>query len=92
MNGYNRRLVMNKYDITPEQDFIIGLVYEKRVMPATDILEDCINLKVCSHATAHKYFKSLVIRGFLSIEQGKDSRYKNVFLSSKSVAYLEEIK
>jgi hypothetical protein len=92
MNGYNRRLVMNKYDITPEQDFIIGLVYEKRVMPATDILFDCIKLQVCSHATAHKYFKSLVIRGFLSIEQGKDSRYKNVFLSSKSVAYLEEIK
>jgi hypothetical protein len=92
MNGYNRRLVMNQYDITPEQDFIIGLVYEKRVIPATEILSECIKLKVCSHATAHKYFKSLVISGFLSVEQGKDSRYKNVFLSSKSVAYLEETK
>ena len=92
MNGYLRRLVMNKYSLTPEQDFILGLVYEKRVMPATDILFDCIKLQVCSHATAHKYFKSLVIRGFLSIEQGKDLRHKNVFLSSKAVAYLEEIK
>jgi hypothetical protein len=92
MNGYNRRLVMNQYHITPEQDFIIGLVYEKRVIPATDILFECIKLEVCSHATAHKYFKSLVIRGFLSVEQGKDSRYKNVFLSSKAVAYLEETK
>jgi DNA-binding MarR family transcriptional regulator len=92
MNGYKRRLVMNKYDITPEQDFILGLVYEKRVMPATDILSDCIKLEVCSHATAHKYFKSLVIRDFLRTEQGKDSRYKNVFLSSKGVSYLEETK
>jgi hypothetical protein len=33
-----------------------------------------------------------VISGFLCVEQGKDSRYKNVFLSSKSVAYLEETK
>jgi hypothetical protein len=83
---------MNKYHITPEKDYIIGLVYEKRVIPATEILSECIKLKVCSHATAHKYFKSLVISGFLSVEQGKDSRYKNVFLSSKSVAYLEETK
>ena len=92
MNGYNRRLVMNKYGITPEQDFIIGLVYEKRVMPATDILSECINLKVCCQSTAHKYFKSLVLRGFLTTDQGKDLRYKNVFLSSKGVAYLEETK
>jgi DNA-binding MarR family transcriptional regulator len=92
MNGYNRRLVMNQYHITPEQDFILGLVYEKRVMPATDILFDCIKLQVCSHATAHKYFKSLVVRDFLRTEQGKDLRHKNVFLSSKGVAYLEETK
>ena len=92
MNGYNRRLIMNKYKLTPEQDFILGLVYEKRVMPAMDILKNCISNEVCSHATAHKYFKSLVIRDFLSTEQGKDSRCKNVFLDSKGVAYLEETK
>lgn len=92
MNGYKRKLVMNTYEITPEQDFIIGLVYEKRVMPAMDILTECISNKVCSHATAHKYFKDLVTRQFLRSEQGKDSRYKNIFLGSKAVSYLEDTK
>jgi predicted transcriptional regulator len=83
---------MNKYSLTPEQDFILGLVYEKRVMPAMDILSNCINLKVCCHATAHKYFKDLVTRGFLQHEKGKDNRHKSIFLNAKGVAYLEETK
>lgn len=92
MNGYLRRLVMNKYDLTPEQDFILGLVYEKRVMLAGDILRECMALKVASHATAHKYFKDLVTRGFLQHEKGKDTRYKNIFLNAKGVTYMEETK
>lgn len=92
MNGYQRRLAMNKHEITAEQDFIIGLVFEKRVISASDILSECISLNVCSHSTAHKYFKDLVVRDFLQSEQGRDPRFKNIFLSAKAVAYLEETK
>ena len=92
MNGYQRRLVMNKHQVTPEQDFIIGLVFERRVIPAMDVLAECIALDVCSQSTAHKYFKDLVTRGYLQSEQGKDPRYKNIFLSAKAVIYLEETK
>lgn len=92
MNGYQRRRVMNDYQITPEQDFIIGLVFEKRLIAAGDILRECIAMKVASHATAHKYFKDLVDRQFLSFEKRRDLRHKDIFLSPKSITYLQETK
>lgn len=92
MNGYKRQQLLDQHGLNYVEDFIIGLVYEERVINIMDILKKCIDLGICSHATAHKNYKSASDKGYLSIVKGQDHREKRIMLSAKAVAYLEELK
>ena len=92
MNGYKRYEIMKSHDISFEEDFIIGLVYEERVIGVMDIIEKCIEAGLCSYATAHKYCKMISQKGYVTVATTTDQRAKRMIISSKGIAYLEELK
>ena len=92
MNGYQRQKLLDQHGLNYFEDFIIGLVYEERVINIMDIIQKCIDMGICSYATAHKNYKTASDKGYLSFVKGQDHREKRIVLSTKAVAYLEELK
>jgi ABC-type oligopeptide transport system ATPase subunit len=93
MNTFETNPIRERYDITTNEEYIIGMVNNLGSMSTTRILETAQEHKVMSNATAHKYLKAAVAKKLLLQRwDKKDKRNTEFTVGARGNKLLEELK
>ena len=93
MNAFTTQHVRDKYGVTWQEEYILGMVNALTSMNTTRVLDMCNKQSLMSPATAHKYLKSNVYRKMLVQKRSKEDKRETEFVvSAKGTQFLEEIK
>ena len=93
MNTFETNPIRDRYDITTNEEYIIGMVNNLGSMSTTRVLEIAQKHKVMSNATAHKYLKAAVAKKLLLQRwDKKDKRNTEFTVGARGTKLLEELK
>lgn len=93
MNTFETNPIRDRYGITTNEEYIIGMVNNLGSVSTTRVLEIAQNHKFMSNATAHKYLKAAVAKKLLLQRWDKKDRRNTEFIvGARGNKLLEELK
>lgn len=93
MNAFKTQMIRNKYHITMQEEYILGMVNMLEPMSTMRVLGIAEKQDTMSPATTHKYLMSLHRKRLLCrANDKKDKRALEFTVSAKGKQILEELK
>jgi len=92
MNAYESQEIRNKYKVTWQEEYIVGMIHSLGEATTTRVFKAAEHSRVMTQATTHKYLKSAVYRKMVKeVKLKEDKRVHILTVTDKGLAFLSEL-
>lgn len=92
MNAYDSQEIRDKYKVTWQEEYIVGMVHRLGQATTTQVFKGAEYSRVMTQATTHKYLKSAVYRKMLQeVKLREDKRVHVLTLTDKGRQFIHEL-
>lgn len=92
MNAYESQRIRDKYKVTWQEEYIVGMINSFGEATTTRVFKGAEHSRVMTQATTHKYLKSAVYRKMIKeVKLQEDRRVHILTLTDRGREFLNEL-